>query len=1001
MKTFVEYCKAIGSLAFGLMIGIGAVMIAVPDYQAKIPMMFAQTTDQWDITVSVELDASSQTDLFSGSTVEYALTIENLQTQWVWETYADLELHLTLPDGLVFNTIDQDQFVINTTPSQNWNTYVFAYLDPITRGAMHTFTVVTTATDTGDQVVLVEVIHPATDDEAVPYASWGCSSISNNVSCVTTSIQEVIIAWICNDVVEASSYYESTTEEDILALWACDTGTLWSFWAIDEVYTRECITTAWKEDCTATRRYCGDGTVDTSEDESCDGSDLNWLSCDLLTCQLIWCTDEEAYNHDINATQDNGECKKMWDGVVDFTIDGILREQCDDGNTAAGDGCDTTGQIEAWWSCPVWWQPCSDIDECADANLHSCDSNAVCTNTIGWNPGYTCGCSIGYEGDGFTCSDIDECADTSLNSCDSNALCTNTVWDYTCGCDAGYEGDGFTCTNIDECALWTDLCDDSWTCTDTDGWYDCSCWVWYYNFQWSLTQNVNTCLEIDECTWQVEWLEGWYQTISDSNSLNQWGECENIWWVCSNEIWWTPWFSCDCPTGYEVDGQWVCQVVYGDSFVVSGVEECDMGAQWVDDGCSDSGYRETPVCDIIVSPGTWTIGTQIIVDLWSSLVWWTAASLIERWDGTIIENPTFPVSTSYTASQQYTITLSVQSTANPAIFWECTTVVAIDTECGNAIPESGEVCDLWDQNWVACSPDFGASCTYCTASCTQETITNTAEAKRAISPWYTISYSNTTATIIRDEQWSADFFRVEYWTVEDDLSTSVITDETQTVITIDEPESIYYIQIVPVNENGEVNWITSEVIQISPIQDVEPFCGNWLYETDTEQCDQWTDNGRVCSAEPWFNCEYCSSICEIETRKVPPKSWWSSSSVSVSVANNTVTQKDTTDSQQESQDTETNESTSKEATDTTSTVDIVPETTDDSITDENDTSLSLIAWEMGENIITHSAAPSLSSLFSQTPTEVTPESLYEILLLLNRSDKAEIRSALERYLLEK
>jgi hypothetical protein len=41
----------------------------------------------------------------------------------------------------------------------------------MTRGATHTFTIGATATDTGDQIVLVEVIHPATDNEAVPYAS--------------------------------------------------------------------------------------------------------------------------------------------------------------------------------------------------------------------------------------------------------------------------------------------------------------------------------------------------------------------------------------------------------------------------------------------------------------------------------------------------------------------------------------------------------------------------------------------------------------------------------------------------------------------------------------------------------------------------------------------------------------------------------------------------------------------------------------------------------------
>jgi hypothetical protein len=572
-----------------------------------------------------------------------------------------------------------------------------------------------------------------------------------------------------------------------------------------------------------------------------------------------------------------------------------------------------------------------------------------------------------------------------LNSCDSNALCTNTVWDYTCACDAGYEWDGNSCSNIDECATGVDLCDDSWVCSDTDGGYDCSCSVWYYNFAWSLTQNVNTCLEIDECSGQVEWLEEWYQTITDSPTLNQWDECTAIWWICSNEIGWFPWFSCDCPQWYEVDGQGVCQVVFGDSFVVSGVEECDLGALWTDDGCSDTGQRETPLCTITVSPTIWTIGTQVTLDLGSELAWWTTASLIERWDGTIIENPWFPVSTSYSTSQQYTITLSVQNTANLATMSECTTVVAIDTECGNTIQEQWEVCDLWDQNWVVCSADFGSSCTYCTASCTQETITNDEEAKQAISLWYSISHTSNEITLTWEEQWSVDFFRVEYGTVANDLTTTLITAANEAVIGIDEPESVYYIQVVPVNDSGEVNWIVSELIEIAPIQDVEPLCGNEIYETDTEQCDQWVDNGQLCDAQPWFSCEYCSSTCEVEEHSVPSRTWWSSSSVSVSVAKNTVTEQET--SPQEDQ----------------GVAEVVDDegVNDNTLADESEDTLNLLTPETGSDSITHSAAPSLYSLFAESPTDITPESLSELLRAINRSSKTEVRVALERYLLEK
>ena len=47
----------------------------------------------------------------------------------------------------------------------------------------------------------------------------------------------------------------------------------------------------------------------------------------------------------------------------------------------------------------------SDADECSN-NDHSCDVNAVCSNTVG---SYACACKAGYTGDGGTCNGTFDC----------------------------------------------------------------------------------------------------------------------------------------------------------------------------------------------------------------------------------------------------------------------------------------------------------------------------------------------------------------------------------------------------------------------------------------------------------------------------------------------------------------------------------------------------------------------------------------------------------------
>ena len=44
-------------------------------------------------------------------------------------------------------------------------------------------------------------------------------------------------------------------------------------------------------------------------------------------------------------------------------------------------------------------------------------------------------------------TDINEC-ESDLHPCHLKATCNNTDGNFTCNCTAGYDGDGFTCHGI-------------------------------------------------------------------------------------------------------------------------------------------------------------------------------------------------------------------------------------------------------------------------------------------------------------------------------------------------------------------------------------------------------------------------------------------------------------------------------------------------------------------------------------------------------------------------
>ena len=74
---------------------------------------------------------------------------------------------------------------------------------------------------------------------------------------------------------------------------------------------------------------------------------------------------------------------------------------------------------------------------------------ATCVDTEG---SFICKCPNGHRSIDDVCIDINECTE-NMHYCDSNAECKNTMGTYKCVCNSGYDGGGLRddCFDIDEC----------------------------------------------------------------------------------------------------------------------------------------------------------------------------------------------------------------------------------------------------------------------------------------------------------------------------------------------------------------------------------------------------------------------------------------------------------------------------------------------------------------------------------------------------------------------
>jgi cysteine-rich repeat protein len=170
---------------------------------------------------------------------------------------------------------------------------------------------------------------------------------------------------------------------------------------------------------------CGDGKVSFANGEFCD--DGNTAAGDGCG---ISCRVEAGYT----CAQPGMACM-----LVELCGDGRLAlargEQCDDGNTAAGDGCTTQCALEANFVCPIPGRPCASTVVCGDGRIsggEQCDDRgtgagdgcgATCQIETGWMCPAGGTCRAARCGDGILVG-AERCDDGNATSGDGcSAAC--------------------------------------------------------------------------------------------------------------------------------------------------------------------------------------------------------------------------------------------------------------------------------------------------------------------------------------------------------------------------------------------------------------------------------------------------------------------------------------------------------------------------------------------------------------------------------------------------
>lgn len=242
---------------------------------------------------------------------------------------------------------------------------------------------------------------------------------------------------------------------------------------------------------------CGDGTV-TGNEQCDDGNIIDGDGCDS-NCTHTGCgngvvTPGEACDTGGESVACDPDCTIVvcGDGVANATAG----EQCDDGNTIAGDCCSPSCLSEAHLcddGNPCTDDGCDPVSGCTYAdNQANCDDGNACTQTDACQSGVCVGTSP------LSCAATDQCHDIGV--CDpATGFCSDPARPDGSACD-----DGNLCTQNDGCVGGQCVggpalpCDDQNACT-LDGCLSQSGCI-HLNNDFAVCDDGDVCTLSDTCT---------------------------------------------------------------------------------------------------------------------------------------------------------------------------------------------------------------------------------------------------------------------------------------------------------------------------------------------------------------------------------------------------------------------------------------------------------------------------------------------------------------------